>query len=100
MEFKKVFGTQETKPLSVDTIGSPGKVYVRKNIVRATRKYGEDTVEGWEYDEALMSYEEFAIYSQAASLSGETNTDETLANIDETLALILLNQIENQGGKS
>lgn len=85
--FKEVIGTQEERPEEFDFDGSPGKVYVRKNIRRETIISGEEEIEVWKYDEALMTMQEFSTYSQAMALTKQ-------AAMDETLAEILLNQME------
>lgn len=84
--FKEVIGTQEEKPKEYDFEGSPGKVYVRRNIRRDTITSMDEEIEVWKYEEALMTMEEFGAYSQAVALSNQDAMDATLAEI-------LLNQI-------
>jgi hypothetical protein len=85
--FKEVTGTQEERPEEFDFDGSPGKVYVRKNIRRETITSGEEEMEVWKYQEALMTFGEFNVYSQAVALENQNAMDATLAEI-------LLNQME------
>ena len=88
MIYKYREGTQAEKPKEIDAISSAKVVYVRKNI-REVEKEDLDgsTYTVWGYDEAEMSKEDFVAYSQALSL-------EKQAAMDETLADILLNQME------
>jgi len=60
-EWKKVQGSQETKPEEFDTTSSATVVYQRRNVERVTVNNMDGTTsELWEYDERKMTHEEFA----------------------------------------
>jgi hypothetical protein len=60
-DWKKVQGSQETKPAEFDTTSSPTTVYQRRNVQRVTVSNGDGTTsELWEYAERTMTHEEFA----------------------------------------
>ena len=88
MEWKSVEGY--TLPEEVDTKSSPSTVYLHRNIEEVPNVDSEgNETEGvhWKYDEAQISKEDFALIGQAAVLANQ-------AAMDETLAEILLNQME------
>ena len=60
MKYKKVRGTQLTKPLELEV--NIDTVYLRKNIERKSEidELGE-IHEFWEYDEMQMTFREFAL---------------------------------------
>jgi hypothetical protein len=60
MEYKKVRGTQNTKPLELEV--NVDTVYLRKNIERKseTDELGQ-IHEFWEYDEMQLTLREFAL---------------------------------------
>ena len=60
MEFQRVHGTQEQKPLEVECCGNV--VFVRKDIKRVTVSSGEEEIEMWEYYEARANMEDFINY--------------------------------------
>lgn len=64
MKFQHVTGTQETKPLEIDTVSSKGTVYIRRNIERVIVEQDETTLEVWEYDEAQLTPEEYEWYKR------------------------------------
>lgn len=60
MEYKKVRGTQNTRPLELEV--NVDTVYLRKNIERKSEINDEDKLqEFWEYDERQMTLKEFAL---------------------------------------
>lgn len=84
MNFKKVHGTQETRPPEVECCG--GIVYVRKNIGRKTVAVGDDAIEVWEYDEAKTPLDQFMNYFSDLTMDGmEENSDATfdLADLED-----------------
>ena len=87
MNFRTEHGTWEQRPPEIDFNGCPGKVYVRKNIRQETVKVGEDEITEWVCETALMTYEEFASYSQAEIIKKQLQMDEAIAEV-------LLNQME------
>jgi hypothetical protein len=64
IEYKHREGSQPTQPLMVDTTSSKAVIYLRKNIERTTRTDAMtgETVELWEYDEAILSLVEYEQY--------------------------------------
>lgn len=90
MEWKQIEGYQPKRPAEVDTESSPTTIYLRRNIIEVPNvdMDGEET-EGthWAYEEMQMPKEDFAIISQAATLANQRAMDETMAEI-------LLNQLE------
>lgn len=59
VEFRRVTGYQQEQPLEVDMISSPGNAYIRQNIEKSKDAEGNSC---WEYDEALLTKEEFIEY--------------------------------------
>ena len=83
-----VYTESAVKPDEIDATSSRSKVYIRKNIREVEKKLMDgETYTAWGYDEAVITHEQFASYSQALTL-------EKQAAMDETLAEILLNQME------
>ena len=65
MKFYHVTGTQETKPLEIDTESSKDTVYIRRDIERVTKEDEQgNTYEAWEYDEAQLNHEEYEWYKR------------------------------------
>lgn len=65
LEFKTVEGYQETKPLELDFVSAPNRVYIRKNItVVPNRDMEGREAEGthWKYDEVMLTTEEYQQY--------------------------------------
>ena len=64
IEYKRVEGSQEEKPLAIDTVSSETTVYIRKNIQRIEKKDEQsgNTYEMWEYDEAQLTREQYTDY--------------------------------------
>ena len=87
MKFVVEHGTWETKPPEVDFESCPGKIYVRRNIHKETVTVGDEEIEQWVCEMALMAPEEYSIYSQTMTLIKQQEQDEVLAEI-------LLNQME------
>ena len=60
-DWRKVQGSQATRPAEIDTINSSVTVYQRRNIERITVKYEDgSTAELWQYDEREMTHDEYA----------------------------------------
>lgn len=58
--WKKVTGSQATRPEEFDTTTSAVVVYQRRNIERITVENPDDTkTELWQYDEREMSHDEY-----------------------------------------
>lgn len=90
MEWKQIEGFQSERPKEIDTESSPTTVYLRRNIEEIPNKDSEgEVVEGthWQYEQAQLTHEEFTFFSQALALQNQRAMDETLAEI-------LLNQLE------
>lgn len=60
--WRTVTGTQAEAPLEVDEISSPDTVYLRKDIKRTTIKMESGTIEGYSYQEAELTLEEYEQY--------------------------------------
>lgn len=87
INFKTEHGSWEQRPPEVDAESCKDRVCVRRNIRQETTEAdGEERTE-WVCEIAMLTYEEFAVYSQAQALEKQDA-------IDETLAEILLNQME------
>lgn len=56
--YKKVQGNQVERPLEVDTESTPNHVYLRKNIKQVV----VDNVPHWEYDECMVTKEQYEKY--------------------------------------
>ena len=90
MEWKQIEGYQTERPAEVDTTSSRSTVYLRRNIeeVPNVDQDGEETGgTHWRYEETGIAKEDFAFIGQATVLANQ-------AAMDETLAEILLNQME------
>ena len=63
-EWKKVQGSQETKPSEIDTTSSEHVTYVRKNIERITvqDEMTGNSYELWQYDEMILTKNEYLEY--------------------------------------
>ncbi|MBQ9567643.1 MAG: hypothetical protein IJR31_06165 [Lachnospiraceae bacterium] len=64
MTYKKVIGTQQERPLEIDTESSQTVVYIRRDIQRVEVESEGETSEVWEYEEAEMTHEEFKWYQK------------------------------------
>ena len=90
MKWKTVEGYQEERPKEIDLTSSLKTVYIRKNIRSVPNvdpEGGEATGTHWKYDEAQMTFAEFETYSKDEIFN-------RLSAMDETMAEILLNQLE------
>lgn len=68
IEWRKVTGSQEAKPKVIDKESSSKYVYLRKNIESITRTdENGNSVTLWQYDEALVTHEEYAPYDTLAT---------------------------------
>lgn len=65
MVYKRVTGTQEERPLEIDTKSSKSVVYIRRDIERVEKEDDQgNTYEVWEYDEAILTPEEYELYAK------------------------------------
>lgn len=62
--WNSVTGTQSEMPAELDTTSSKDTVYLRKNIKATTIISGESEIEGFTYDEAQLSLEEYEQYKE------------------------------------
>lgn len=64
--WKRVSNSDSIKPLDIDEVSSQSKVYVRRNFVlipaSESETEGTQTPEHWEYDEWVMSKEQYEVY--------------------------------------
>ena len=93
MEWKNVESKQS--PELVDATSCPGKVYVRKDVKEIT--HNEESY--YEYQEALMTQEEYQSYSRQKIEGAGTNDNQTvimsaLADIAE-----MIMEMQMQGGE-
>lgn len=85
MKFVTVRGSVE--PKQTDFESSHGKVYVRRNIHEVEVETFGETVTQWEYEECLMTMNEYTAYSQSQVLDNQRAMDMAIAEV-------LLNQME------
>lgn len=64
LNYKHVVGSQPEKPLEVDETSSKYSVYLRKNIVSKEVTDNNITSTFWEYDEAILTKEEYDEYKK------------------------------------
>lgn len=84
-DWRKVNGSQESKPKEWDTETSAVVVYQRRNIERVTVKDADGkTAELWEYDERELTREEYAIIRAEEQ---QTQIDQNRADIDFVAAM-------------
>ena len=85
-DWKRVSGSQETKPEEFDLVSSPFVVYQRRNIERVTETQdmgGEQVeVEMWQYDEREMSREEYMEVFAEPMKSAIANIEDVLCELD------------------
>ena len=86
MEYVLVNGTQEEKPLEVDTVSSPSTVYLRKNI-KGIEAVGNPEDENyvpkhWQYEERAMTTGEYFNYQMAMKQAEEINRHSDQEAID------------------
>lgn len=91
-EYKKVEGTQEQRPLEIDSASSPNVVYQRIGIKKVAKQGNTEdsayTPEHWEYEEREMSREEYAQYlisMEQAKLINEHSDEEAIDNYTRQL---------------
>lgn len=86
MEYVLVDGTQEEKPLEVDTESSPTTVYLRRNIKRVPQVGLEGDAnyqpEHWQYEECSMTTGEYFNYKMAMKQAEEINNHSDQEAID------------------
>lgn len=84
-EWQLVQGSQEEKPLELDTTSSEFFVYQRKNIQRvtATSDLTQNTYEYWEYEERKLTKDEYARMREAELEDELTQTQLALAELYE-----------------
>ena len=84
MNWRRVEGTQEERPLEFDATTSKTIIYIRKNIERKSKTQDGNTYEVWEYDEAQIPMSEFpAVASQVICTITPWTASKT-AYIDDT----------------
>lgn len=86
MEYVTVNGTQEERPLEVDTTSSPTTVYLRKNIkeIEATGEAGSEEYvpKHWQYEECAMTKGEYFNYQMSLEQAKEINEHSDQEAID------------------
>lgn len=86
MEYVTVNGTQEERPLEIDTTSSPTTVYLRKNIreIEATGEVGgeEYIPKHWQYEECAMTKGEYFNYQMSLEQAREINEHSDQEAID------------------
>lgn len=95
--YKTVRGSQQERPAERDLTSSPDKVYLRRNIERITEtdSMGSGPIQLWQYDEAILTPEEYQEYKAEIENAGQqqimeklqtTATDDSQLIIMEALA--------------
>ena len=82
-DWKKVQGSQETKPAEFDTTSSAVAVYQRRNVQRVTVTNADGTKSKlWEYDERQMTHQEYAALRMDAISAGIAAIEDALCEFD------------------
>ena len=85
-DWRRVSGSQETKPEEFDLVSSPFVVYQRKNIERVTETQEMDgqtvEIEMWQYDEREMSREEYMEVFAKPMIEAIANIEDVLCELD------------------
>ena len=95
--YKTVRGSQQPRPEELALTSSPDKVYLRRNITTVTEDNADtgESVQLWQYDEAILTREEYAQYKAETENAGQqqimeklqtTATDDSQLIIMEALA--------------
>ena len=73
--WKRTSNSNGIKPLEIDEVSSQSKVFVRRNFELIPASEGEteetQTPEHWEYDEWVMSKEQYEVYKVMKSEQDE-----------------------------
>ena len=71
MKIKYQYSESAVRPLEVDTVSSPDGVFLRKDIEEITRQQegAEETQTFYIYQEAFLTKEEYAIYTNVDGLT-------------------------------
>lgn len=85
--WKIVFGTEETKPLEIDTLSSPTTIYQRRNIeqIEEINSITNDKIKYWKREERELTLEE---YSMLVLMQEIINVQKEKIIDDYTLQLI------------
>ena len=67
IKFYKAHSTEA--PALIDITSSPKGVYLRKNVIQITQEYEGEEQTLYEYDEAYLTKEEYALYSDVNNLT-------------------------------
>lgn len=82
-DWKKVQGSQETKPAEFDTASSAVVVYQRRDIHRVTIEGADGAAEElWEYEERQMTHQEYAAFQMSAISAGIAAIEDALCELD------------------
>ena len=92
--WKVVEGTQPEQPAAIDKIASAVYVYVRKNILRKTKKTENGPVKVWEYLEAKLTPEEFDEYLKEIDSPTYQAVADQREELDEANSAIMMQQLE------
>lgn len=78
--YKTVRGSQQTRPEELDLVSSPDKVYLRRYITKVTETNAttEEPIQLWQYDEAILTREEYAEYKAETESAGQQQIMEKL----------------------
>ena len=73
LTYKTVRGSQQTRPEELDLTSSPDKVYLRRNITTVTEANATtgESIQLWQYDEAILTREEYAQYKAETENAGQ-----------------------------
>ncbi len=80
LTYKTVRGSQQTRPEDLDLTSSPDKVYLRRNITTVTEANATtgESIHLWQYDEAILTREEYAQYKAETENAGQQQIMEKL----------------------
>lgn len=89
IKWKQVTGCQQEQPKAVDTVSSPDTVYLRRNIKSCKIKMGDATIDGYTYEEAQLTIDEYEEYKASMDNPAVQEVIEKVATLEESVALIL-----------
>ena len=87
IKWRTVTGSQEQRPDVIDQTSSSKYVYLRRNIQRITRiEESGNPVTLWQYDEAVITHEEYAPYDTFVVALVQSEIDNLVTEQDKKIA--------------